>query len=92
MMTDNDRHLDGNAIGGLLQELFGREMTHELGCCGNCGAISPMGETVVYLEAPGIVVRCPACGGVLLVAIARPASVRVTVESLRWIDLADSGT
>ena len=91
-MTDDDRHLDGNAIGGLLQELFGREMTHELGCCGNCGAISPIGETVVYLEAPGSVVRCPACGSVLLVAVARPTSVRVTVESLRWIDLADSGT
>jgi DNA-directed RNA polymerase subunit RPC12/RpoP len=92
MMTDNDRHLDGNAIGGLLQELFGREMTQELGCCGNCGAISLMGETVVYLEAPGSVVRCPACGSVLLVAVALPTSVRGTVDALRWIDLADSGT
>ena len=91
-MTDVERHLDGNAIGGLLQELFGREMTHQHGCCGNCGAVSRMGEMVVYLEAPGSVVRCPACGSVLLVAVALPTTVRVTVESLRWVDLADNGT
>ncbi|MGH8958330.1 MAG: DUF6510 family protein [Acidimicrobiia bacterium] len=90
-MIDDDRHLDGNAIGGLLQELFGQEMTHQLGCCGNCGAVNSLGATVVYLDAPGSVVRCPACGSVLLVAVALPTGWRVTMESLRWIDLADLG-
>lgn len=89
-MIDEDRHLDGNAIGGLLRELFGREMTDQLGCCSNCGAISHLGETVVYLEAPGSVVRCRACGSVLLVAVARGSTVRVTIESLRWIELVES--
>lgn len=90
-MIDDDRHLDGNAIGGLFQELFGQEMTHRLGCCGNCGAVNPLGATVVYLDAPGSVVRCPACGNVLLVAVALLAGVRLTIESLRWIDLVDIG-
>ena len=90
-MIDDDRHLDGNSIGGLLREIFGREMTHELGCCGNCGAVNPLGATVVYLDAPGSVVRCPACGSVLVVAVALPTGVRVSIESLRWIDLAEIG-
>ena len=29
--------LDGNAIGGLLQEIFGTEMTSAASVCGNCG-------------------------------------------------------
>ena len=39
-----DVHVDGNAIGGLLHDLFGREMTGEIGCCGNCGATNPSGQ------------------------------------------------
>jgi uncharacterized protein DUF6510 len=59
--------LDGNAIGGLLLEVFGRELTAASGVCGACGANGPVAELVVYLHAPGTVVRCPACGAVLMV-------------------------
>ncbi|HEY7583220.1 MAG TPA: DUF6510 family protein [Acidimicrobiia bacterium] len=90
-MNDDDRHFDGNAIGGLLLEVFGQEMTDRLGCCGNCQAINPLGAAVVYLDAPGSVIRCPACQSVLLVAVALPTGVRITIESLRWIDLPEIG-
>ena len=59
--------LDGNAIGGLLLEVFGVEMTTATGTCGTCGAVGLVAELVVYLQAPGTVVRCPACGQVLMV-------------------------
>jgi ribosomal protein S27E len=88
----DDRHLDGNVLGGLLHELFGREMTDQRGCCGNCGAINPLGATIVYLDAPGDVVRCPSCATVLLVAVSLPTGLRVTIQSLRWIDLTDTAT
>jgi hypothetical protein len=59
--------VDGNAIGGLLHELFGREMT-AAGCvCGNCGAARPVAKLAVYLQAPGTVVRCRTCESVLMV-------------------------
>jgi len=58
--------LDGNAIGGLLNEVFGEEMTTAHGACGNCGARRQVGELAVYLRAPGTVVRCPSCGSVLM--------------------------
>jgi len=84
------RHVDGNAIGALLHEVFGREMTGEAGCCGHCGAVNSFGALIVYRDAPGDVVRCPACGTVLLVVVARPSGLRLGIASLIWIDL-DSG-
>ena len=38
------RLLDGNAIGGLLIELFGTEMTTAIGTCGSCGDGQPGGR------------------------------------------------
>ena len=35
--------LDGNAIAGLLQEVFAVEMTTAIGTCGGCGAAAPVG-------------------------------------------------
>ena len=61
--------LDGNAIGGLLHEVFGTEMTAWIGTCANCGATGPVAETVVYLRAPGTVARCRNCTSVLMVFV-----------------------
>ena len=59
--------VDGNAIGGLLHEVFGREMTGAGSVCGNCGDARPVGELVAYLQAPCTVVRCRTCESVLMV-------------------------
>ncbi len=62
----SDLKLDGNAIGGLLREIFTMEMTTAEGTCANCGAVHAVGQVVVYLNAPGAVVRCPSCDHVLM--------------------------
>jgi hypothetical protein len=72
--------LDGNAIGGVLTEVFGREMTIAVGVCGSCGATGPVAELHVYMRAPGIVVRCPGCENVLLRI--------VQSERRTWLDLS----
>jgi hypothetical protein len=61
--------LDGNAIGGMLIDVFGEDMTAAIGTCATCGAIRPMAELLVYMRAPGIVVRCRTCGSVLMVLV-----------------------
>jgi Family of unknown function (DUF6510) len=61
--------LDGNAIGGLLHEVFGTEMTAAIGTCATCGATGPVAQTVVYLRAPGTVARCRNCLSVLMVFV-----------------------
>jgi hypothetical protein len=82
----DDTHLDGNAIGALLHDLFGREMTGELGCCGNCGAVNALGVVHVYVRAPGYVARCPSCGSVLLVLVSSEPGLRVSFEALAWLE------
>ena len=59
--------VDGNAIAGLLHEVFGTEMTGAASTCAECGATRPVAETMVYLQAPGTVVRCRSCGSLLMV-------------------------
>jgi hypothetical protein len=61
--------LDGNAIGGALLEIFGTEMTTATGTCAHCGSRAQVAELVVYVQAPGTVVRCRSCGGVVLVFV-----------------------
>jgi hypothetical protein len=71
--------LDGNAIGGLLLEVFGVELTAASGVCAGCGARRPVAEVAVYLQAPGTVVRCRSCRAVLMVL--------VEVRGIRCVDL-----
>jgi hypothetical protein len=59
--------LDGNAIGGLLHDVFGTEMTDARATCASCGAAGPVAGTVVYLRGPGTVVRCRNCTSLLMV-------------------------
>jgi hypothetical protein len=84
MATDN--HLDGNAMGGLLMDVFGREMTDSRGCCASCGAVHALGAYLVYRSGPGDVMRCPSCAAVVIVAVSRPDRPRVYLSSLRWLE------
>jgi uncharacterized membrane protein len=59
--------LDGNAIGGLLQQVFGADMTAVEATCGTCGAVGPVAETVTYVRGPGSVARCRNCLSLLIV-------------------------
>lgn len=63
--TETATWLDGNAIAGLLAELFGAEMTSVDRGCGACGTHSAVGAHRLYRGA-GQVLRCPACGDVAL--------------------------
>jgi hypothetical protein len=61
--------LDGNAIGGLLFDVFGADMTAATAVCAPCGAAEPVAELPVYMRAPGAVVRCATCASVLMVFV-----------------------
>jgi hypothetical protein len=61
--------LDGNAIGGLLLEVFGTEMTAAVSICSSCGATRQVAELAVYQPGLGTVVRCRHCERVLMVFV-----------------------
>ena len=57
--------LDGNAIGGVMLELFGSELTATPCVCAGCGAREEVARLDVYTGA-GIVVRCCHCEAVMI--------------------------
>ena len=76
--------VDGNAIGGLLTEVFGTEMTDAASVCGSCGAARLVAELAVYRPALGTVVRCRSCDSVLMVF--------VTIHDRTCVDLLGLAT
>ena len=79
---NDDRTLDGNAIGGLLIEVFGTEMTTATATCGSCGATSQVAELAVYMPGLGTVVRCRSCEAVLMTFVRIRGVVCVDLEGL----------
>jgi hypothetical protein len=69
--------LDGNALAGPLFEYFGSEMTTASGSCSHCGATRQVAELRVYASAPGMVARCPNCGGIAIVIVQARETLRV---------------
>jgi Family of unknown function (DUF6510) len=78
--------LDGNAIAGQLVDLFGAEMTTATGECMHCGAVFPVAELVVYLQAPGTVVRCRSCEGIVMVLVDVRGIACVDLRGLAWLE------
>ena len=61
-----ENKLDGNAAGGILQEIFPFEMTLVQATCTGCGATNVVGALTVYMHGMGTIIRCPSCEHVLI--------------------------
>jgi hypothetical protein len=79
--------LDGNAIGGLLNNVFGAEMTMAQAECSRCGARGPLAECEVYLGGPGVVVRCRVCHTIVMVLVEVREMMCVDVGGLSALEL-----
>ena len=78
-MSVEERVLDGNAVGGLLLELFGVDLTAAPCMCGGCGAREEVARLDVYVDCPGVVIRCRHCDNVMIMIVRGPERT--------WIDL-----
>ena len=78
--------LDGNAVAGLLQEVFAADVTSAVGSCATCGAREPVGATHVYRGA-GVVLRCPHCDNALAVIVRGGRRVWITFPGIRALEL-----
>jgi Family of unknown function (DUF6510) len=79
--------LDGNAVAGLLQEVFSVEMTTAIGTCKGCGAIEALGATRVFRGA-GIVLRCPSCDNTLVKIVQDDARLWIGFPGVRTLEVA----
>jgi hypothetical protein len=86
-METADLRLDGNALGGVLLELFGVEMTTATGVCASCGTADLVARLEVYVHAPGTVVRCAHCHSVMLRIVRGPGRTWLDMSGLGSIEL-----
>jgi Family of unknown function (DUF6510) len=70
-MESDSLHTDGNAIGGLMREVFAVDVTAADRMCQSCRAHSQIGAHRLYTGA-GHVLRCPNCGDLAGVIAALP--------------------
>jgi Zn finger protein HypA/HybF involved in hydrogenase expression len=89
-MTTEEMKLDGNAIGGLLREIFTVEMTTAETTCANCGQANPIGRVDVYVHAPGTVVRCPGCESVLMKIVHGGGRYWLDLTGTRTLEFAEA--
>lgn len=65
-MQDGDLRLDGNAAGGLLNEIFPFEMTSAAATCNSCGTVKPIGQLMLYQHGMGSILRCAECSAAMI--------------------------
>jgi hypothetical protein len=81
----DDAVLDGNAVAGVLAAAFGLEMTAVPGQCAHCHTVSVVGQLRAWTRAPGIVLRCPVCSGVVLRIVETPTAILVDTSGAAWL-------
>jgi hypothetical protein len=79
--------LDGNALAGMLGEVFAVDVTKAVARCDGCGAVSVLAETRVYVDAPGTVARCAGCDAVLLRVVTSGHRTWVDLRGLSYLQL-----
>jgi Family of unknown function (DUF6510) len=82
--------LDGNAMAGELRQVFVREMTSARIACTSCGKVEPVGAEHVYMQGPGIVMRCCHCDGALLVVTPAGGRYVLGFRGAGWLEFAET--
>jgi hypothetical protein len=83
----NENRLDGNAAAGLLGDVFAGDATMIVDSCAACGTRTVQAEVLVYLDAPGTVLRCPGCDAVLMRVVRMPDRILVDFPALARVEL-----
>jgi hypothetical protein len=87
-MKDNDLRLDGNAAGGLLNELFPFEMTTAEATCGGCGTKKLFGEVMFYRHGMGAILRCADCDTALIRITHVRGCYRLDLSGMSYLRIA----
>lgn len=82
--------LDGNAVAGLLGEVFACEMTIAVVTCGGCGASAPLGEARVFGGAMGAIFRCAQCDTAVVRLARTPRGFWLDIRGARNILVPNS--
>ena len=79
--------LDGNAVAGLLREVFAAEMTVNPARCAHCGKTNMLGALLAFGGQMGTVLRCPTCEEVMIRITERPDGIWLDVQGVSYLRL-----
>ncbi|MDL5351432.1 DUF6510 family protein [Microbacterium sp. zg-YB36] len=89
--TDADRtvvrHVDGNALAGLLADVFATDITVAVMVCAGCGARGPLGGADVEDDGVAAIVRCRSCTHTMLTVLRCADGLTLRVGALDRIEL-----
>jgi hypothetical protein len=80
--------LDGNAVAGLLEDVFGAEMTASPTVCAHCGRTGEMGTLLAFIRTPGVVLRCPTCEQVVLRLVQTPDAIYLDARGAVYLRIS----
>jgi len=79
--------LDGNAVGGLLNEIFSMEMTSSPAQCACCGNVGELGSLLAFMHGEGAVLRCPVCKNVVMRIVQTPNTIYMDLRGATYLRL-----
>lgn len=83
MRAENAQNVvDGNAVAGMLWDVFQADVSGLIGVCGGCGTSAPVAEAVVEIDDAAAIVRCRSCTHTLFTVLREGERVRVVVGTL----------
>ncbi len=77
--------VDGNAVAGQLQQIFGRDMTTAMARCAGCARDAEMGALMAFTHAPGVVLRCPACQTAIARIVETPSAIYLEARGAAFL-------
>jgi hypothetical protein len=77
--------VDGNAVAGQLEQIFGRDMTVAVARCAGCARDAELGALMAFTRGPGVVLRCPACQQAIARIVETPSAIYLEARGAAFI-------
>jgi len=77
--------VDGNAVAGQLEQIFGRDMTMTVARCAGCARDAEMGALLAFIRGPGVVLRCPACQNAIARIVETPTAIYLEARGAAYL-------
>ena len=80
--------VDGNAVAGELQQIFGRDMTMTVARCAGCSRDAEIGALMAFTRGPGVVLRCLACQMAIARFVETPTAIYLEARGAVFLRMA----
>jgi hypothetical protein len=89
-MQTEEMRLDGNAAGGSLRDVYGRDVTAALATCAGCRSVRAVGALLQYGHAMGVILRCPDCDLAMLRLVRTPGRLTMDASGIALLVIPDA--